>query len=78
MLHEAKMDQLKKESSFRQHVDKAVMEPSECILGKYYTRKTRFRAPIVTMRLLKDGLFNIYGKVKYTEIDTGVGASKSR
>ncbi len=69
MLHEAKEEQKRKlESTMAQHLDSAVTATSDCILGKFYQRKTRFREPIVNMKLVKDGLFSIYGKLKYTEV----------
>lgn len=66
------MAQQKLESRFVRNVDKTVLDTSAFILGKHYKRTARFREPIVTMKLLRDGLFSIYGKVKYMDMDTEV------
>lgn len=69
MLHEAKEEQRKLKSLMVQPlVDRAVTETTGSILGKSYHRKTRFREPLMNMKLHKDGLFSIYSKLKYTEM----------
>ena len=73
MLHEAKKEQLKRESRFVRHVDKSILDSSASILGKFYKRTTRYRTPIMTFSLLnKDGLFSIYNRVKFQEMDPDV------
>ncbi len=74
MLHDAKIAQRKQESRLVRHVDRSVLDSSGFILGKHYQRKTRFREPIVTAKLMRDGLFSIYSKVKYLDLDTDVSA----
>ena len=72
MLHEAKEEQRKLKSTFLQPLDGTITESPRYILGKHYHRKTRFREPIVHMKLLKDGLFSIYSKLNYTEMKVSV------
>ncbi len=68
MLRQAKQEQKKKESKFNQNG--LSTESYDAILGRHYQRKTRFRVPMVPMKLVKDDahLFNIYGKLKCLDI----------
>jgi hypothetical protein len=77
MLREAKKEQLKLESKFVRHVDRRMLDSSAFILGKHYKRITRFREPIVTMKLMRDGLFSIYSKAKYIDTDSQVSSIPS-
>ena len=65
------------EKKLRQ-LDKVTPETMEisnkCILGKFYQRKTRFREPIAPMKLIRDGLFSIYGKLKYSDVKVNLVA----
>ena len=75
MLRNAKKEQLKLESKFVRHVDRRMLDSSAFILGKHYKRTTRFREPIVNMKLLRDGLFCIYGKIKHMDVDSQVSGT---
>ena len=68
MLRMAKQEQMKKESKFDQNGSS--MKSTDAILGRHYQRKTRFRVPMVPMKLSKDDghVLNIYGKLKCLDI----------
>ena len=73
MLREAKEEQRKLES-LKQQLDGSIVD-TKCILGKYFQRRTRFREPILPMKLLRDGLFTIYGKLRCLDMKVCYGVS---